>query len=292
MRTLRAGSRESKLAVIQTELVCAAIRAHHPEIDIELVTMKTTGDKILDRTLDKVGGKGLFVKELDAALLEGRVDFTVHSCKDLPMETDPRLPLAGFSRRADPRDALVLPEGAEALAPGRPIGCSSARRALQLQAIFPGHPVKPVRGNVQTRLSKLDGGEYAALVLAAAGLERLGLEGRVARYFTPEEMLPAAGQGILAVQVRAGEDASYLDGFLDRDGTDCALAERAFVRALDGGCSSPVAAFATVEGEILSLRGMDVGPDGKPVYAALSGPRAWAEELGIQLAKQFRGGEA
>lgn len=288
MRILRAGSRESKLAVIQTELVCAAIRAHHPEIKLELVTMKTTGDKILDRTLDKVGGKGLFVKELDAALLEGRVDFTVHSCKDLPMETDPRLPLAGFSRRADPRDALVLPEGAETLDPGKPIGCSSARRALQLQVIFPGHPVKPVRGNVQTRLAKLDGGEYAALVLAAAGLERLGLEGRVVRYFTPEEMLPAAGQGILAVQVRAGEDASYLDGFLDRDGTDCALAERAFVRALDGGCSSPVAAFATVEGDTLTLGGMDVDGGGNPIYVQQSGPRDRAEALGRELARKVR----
>ena len=152
MKTIRVGSRESRLAVVQSELVMDAIRAAHPEVGLELVTMKTTGDKILDRTLDKVGGKGLFVKELDAALLDGRVDLTVHSCKDLPMEEDPRIPLAGFSRREDPRDVLVLPQGAEELEPSRPIGCASARRAVQLRALFPGVAVAPVRGNVLTRL--------------------------------------------------------------------------------------------------------------------------------------------
>ena len=164
MNTLRAGSRESRLAVVQTELVMEAIRQSDPSLRLELVTMKTTGDKILDRTLDQVGGKGLFVKELDTALLEGRVDFTVHSCKDLPMDLDPRLPLAGFSRRADPRDVLVLPEGVTELDPSKPIGCASARRTLQLRRLFPGQPVAPVRGNVQTRLRKLDEGQYAAPV--------------------------------------------------------------------------------------------------------------------------------
>ena len=183
--------------MVQSELVMDAIRAAHPEVGLELVTMKTTGDKILDRTLDKVGGKGLFVKELDAALLDGRVDLTVHSCKDLPMEEDPRIPLAGFSRREDPRDVLVLPMGETELRRDRPIGCASLRRRLQLKALFPDRETAPVRGNVQTRLAKLDRGEYSALVLAAAGLKRLGLEGRISRYFQPEELLPAAGQGIL-----------------------------------------------------------------------------------------------
>ena len=150
MKTIRVGSRESRLAVVQSELVMDAIRAAHPEVGLELVTMKTTGDKILDRTLDKVGGKGLFVKELDAALLDGRVDLTVHSCKDLPMEEDPRIPLAGFSRREDPRDVLVLPQGAEELDPSRPIGCASARRAVQLRALFPGVAVAPVRASPGT----------------------------------------------------------------------------------------------------------------------------------------------
>ena len=290
MKTLRAGSRESQLAVSQTRQVMEAVRRTDPSLRLELVTMKTTGDKILDRTLDQVGGKGLFVKELDAALLEGRVDFTVHSCKDLPMDLDPRLPLAGFSRRADPRDALVLPEGVTELDPAKPIGCASARRTLQLRRLFPGQPVAPVRGNVQTRLGKLDQGKYAALVLAAAGLERLGLEGRIARYFTIEELLPAAGQGILAVQVRAGEEAPWLSGFRDRDGADCALAERAFVRRLDGGCSSPVAAFAAVEGETLTLRGMDVTAEGEPVFDSITGPRTQAEALGSALAGRIREG--
>ena len=204
MSVIRVGSRESRLAVIQSELVMEAIRAACPGAELELVTMKTTGDKILDRTLDQVGGKGLFVKELDAALLESRVDLTVHSLKDLPMEPHPGLPVAAYPRRADPRDVLVLPEGETEWDRSRPVGCASLRRKLQLEALFPGVEVRPVRGNVLTRLNKLDRGEYGALVLAAAGLERLGLAGRIARYFSVEELLPAAGQGILAVQVRAG----------------------------------------------------------------------------------------
>ena len=179
------GSRESRLAVIQSELVMEAIRRSHPEIALELVTMKTTGDRILDRTLDKIGGKGLFVRELDAALRDGRADLTVHSCKDLPMELPPDLPIAAFSRREDPCDALVLPAGAAALDTGRPIGCASARRRVQLQGLFPGVEVRPIRGNVLTRLQKLDAGEYGALVLAVSGLKRLGLESRISRRFCP-----------------------------------------------------------------------------------------------------------
>lgn len=290
MKKLTAGSRESKLAVVQTELVMDAVRRARPEIEMTMLTMKTTGDKILDRTLDKIGGKGLFVKELEAALLELRADFTVHSCKDLPMEIDPRLPLAAYSKREDPRDALVLPLGAAELDPAKPIGCASARRRLQLQRLFPHMRVEPVRGNVQTRLRKLDEGAFSALVLAAAGLTRLGLEGRISRWFSTEEMLPAAGQGILAVQVRAGEDASYLTLLHDPAGADCAAAERAFVRRLDGGCSSPVAAFATIEGDTLTLRGMDVGEGESLIFDHISGPRAQAEALGLKLADRMRGG--
>ena len=290
MKTIRVGSRESRLAVVQSELVMDAIRAAHPEVGLELVTMKTTGDKILDRTLDKVGGKGLFVKELDAALLDGRVDLTVHSCKDLPMEEDPRIPLAGFSRREDPRDVLVLPQGAEELDPSRPIGCASARRAVQMRALFPGVAVAPVRGNVLTRLRKLDEGQFSALVLAAAGLKRLGLEERLTRYFTVEELLPAAGQGILALQTRAGEELSCLDGVLDADGTDCARAERAFVRALDGGCSAPIAAHARLEGDTVTIDGLYVTDAGEVRRGRLSGPRAQGEDLGKALARQIKEG--
>ena len=277
MKTIRVGSRESRLAVVQSELVMDAVRAAHPEVGLELVTMKTTGDKILDRTLDKVGGKGLFVKELDAALLDGRVDLTVHSCKDLPMEEDPR-------------DVLVLPQGAEELDPSRPIGCASARRAVQLRALFPGVAVAPVRGNVLTRLRKLDEGQFSALVLAAAGLKRLGLEERITRYFTVEELLPAAGQGILALQTRAGEELSYLDGVLDADGTDCARTERAFVRALDGGCSAPIAAHARLEGDTVTIDGLYVTDAGEVRRGRLSGPRAQGENLGKALARQIKEG--
>lgn len=288
MKKLVVGSRESRLAVIQSELAIQAIRACQPELEVELLTMKTTGDKILDRTLDQVGGKGLFVKELDAALLAGRVDLTVHSSKDLPMETDPRLPLVAFSRRADPRDALVLPAGVTELDPAKPIGCSSLRRQLQLKALFPQMKTAPVRGNVLTRLEKLDRGEYAALVLAAAGLERLGLAGRVSRYFSVEEMLPAAGQGILAVQARADFDPACLREFNDPDSRDCLLAERAFVRALDGGCSSPVAAYATIEGAALTLRGLYVDSQGEACRQTISGPRGQGERLGAALAQDMR----
>lgn len=288
MKKLVVGSRESRLAVIQTQLAIQAIRACQPGLEVELLTMKTTGDKILDRTLDQVGGKGLFVKELDTALLAGRVDLTVHSSKDLPMETDPRLPLVAFSRRADPRDALVLPAGVTELDPAKPIGCSSLRRQLQLKALFPQMKTAPVRGNVLTRLEKLDRGEYAALVLAAAGLERLGLAGRVSRYFSVEEMLPAAGQGILAVQARADFDPACLREFHDPDSRDCLLAERAFVRALDGGCSSPVAAYATVDGEALTLTGLYVDSHGEARRQTISGPRGQGERLGAALAQDLR----
>ena len=250
--------------------------------------MKTTGDIILDRTLDKIGGKGLFVKELDAALLDGRVDLTVHSSKDLPMEIDPRLPLVAFSKRGDPRDVLVLPQGQETLDFSKPIGCSSLRRQLQLKKLFPEATVAPVRGNVLTRLQKLDRGEFSALVLAGAGLARLGLEHRISRYFSVEEILPAAGQGILAVQTRAGVDTACLKTFADNDGRDCLLAERAFVRTLDGGCSSPVAAFATVSGGTLSIKGMYVTPENTLYFERVSGPRNQGEALGAALAEEMR----
>lgn len=283
---LRIGSRESALAVWQARAVMAAIHDCDPAIELELVTMKTTGDRILDKTLDKVGGKGLFVKELDRALLENRVDITVHSAKDLPMDLDPRLPLVAFSKRGDPRDALVLPIGEIGKTNLETIGCSSRRRAIQLAKLFPGVSVNPVRGNLQTRLKKLDQGGYSALVLAAAGLERLGLENRVSRYFSTEEMLPAAGQAILAVQAREGLKTPWLATFHDEDAADCIAAERAYVRELDGGCSSPVAAYATVEGSELTLIGMDE-TGGR---ATLSGPRTEGEKLGKALARQMKEG--
>ena len=288
---IKIGSRESALAVIQSRMVMDAIARTVPDAELELVTMKTTGDRILDKTLDQIGGKGLFVKELDQALRDGRADFTVHSLKDMPMEVPWDLPLAAFSRREDPRDVLVLPEGITELDPEKPIGCSSRRRQLQLKALFPDMDIRPVRGNVQTRLKKLQDGEFSALVLAAAGLKRLHLEGRISRYFAPEEMLPAAGQGILAVQTRQGMDTACLAGIHDPNAACCALAERAFVRALDGGCSSPVAAYAVAEGEMLTLTGLYVSPDETVVRkGSLSGSRTAAETLGETLADKLKKG--
>ena len=250
------GSRESKLAVIQSQMVMAFIKEHHPEVETELLTMKTTGDIILDRTLDKVGGKGLFVKELDRALVEKKSDMSVHSLKDMPMEVSEELPLIAFSKREDPRDVLVLPAGAGEWDPKLPVGCSSQRRILQFQEIYPEAIFKPVRGNVITRLKKLDSGEYSALILAAAGLKRLGLEERISRYFEPEEMIPSAGQGILAVQGRKGHDYSCLESYNDKEAALAAAAERSFVAALNGGCSSPVAAHARIENDRIHLIGL------------------------------------
>lgn len=285
---IRIGSRDSRLAVIQSEMVIDSIRAYDPTAEVELVTMKTTGDLILDRPLSQIGGKGLFVKELDKALLEGRVDFTVHSSKDLPMDIPPELPLVAFSHRADPRDALVLPQGVDTLDPTRPIGCASLRRTLQLRKLFPHHQVAPVRGNVQTRLAKLDRGEYSALVLACAGLDRLGLENRISRRFPVEEMLPAAGQGILAVQSRADVDTSCLSLFHDPVAAVCLTAERAFVGALEGGCSSPVAAHATVDGDTVTLTGFYVDHEGESYIETSCAACANARELGAELAVRMR----
>lgn len=289
---IRIGSRESRLAVIQSQMVMEQIARAVPDAELELVTMKTTGDKILDKTLDKIGGKGLFVRELDQALRDGRADFTVHSLKDMPMEVPDDLPLAAFSCREDPRDVLVLPEGAEDLDQSKPIGCSSRRRQLQLKALFPDMDIEPVRGNVQTRLAKLDAGRFSALVLAAAGLNRLGLENRISRYFSTEEILPAAGQGILVVQTRKGMDTDCLRLVHDEAAACCARAERAFVRTLNGGCSSPVAAHAVMEGGVLTLTGFYVSPDEKiQRRGSISGSIAEAETLGKILARQLKEGE-
>ena len=283
------GSRESKLAVIQSMTVVDHIRTRHPELAVELVTMKTTGDKILDRTLDQVGGKGLFVKELDAALRDGRAELTVHSLKDMPMEVPEDLPLIGFSRREDPRDVLVLPKGVTELQSGLPIGSASLRRSLQLQKLFPGFEVKPVRGNLQTRLRKLDEGQFSALVLAAAGMKRLGLEERISRYFTVDEIIPAAGQGIIGIQGIAGHSYDYLEGYLDADAAAAAVCERAFVGELNGGCTSPVCAHARIlEGQIC-LRGLYYEEKtGTYRTGTRSGNIEDAERIGRELAAELR----
>lgn len=288
-RKIRIGSRASKLAVIQTEKLIYYINKNYPDLETEIITMETTGDKRLDVSLDKIGGKGVFVKELDKALLNKEIDLSVHSLKDMPMEESDLIPIVGFSKREDARDVLVLPEGVNAWDGTGVIGCSSLRRKIQAQKLYPGATFTTIRGNVPTRLDKLDRGEYDALILAAAGLRRLGLENRIFKYFSTEEILPAAGQGILAVQGRQGEDYQFLDGFGDRESSLVAKAERAFVRQLNGGCSSPVAAYGEVKGDTLFLRGLYYREkDGTYYIGEKRGSVKEAEEIGRILAKEMK----
>lgn len=291
---IRVGSRESRLAVEQTMLLVRKLEEHHPELTFELVTMKTTGDVILDRSLDKVGGKGLFVKELDKALSEKRIDFSVHSLKDMPMEQPEGLPIIAMAKRGEARDVLVYPKGREGQRPepGRPfvIGTSSERRKLQLKNMFPEAEFSLLRGNVLTRLKKLDEGQYDAIVLAAAGLIRLGLSDRIGEYLEPEEMIPAAGQGILAVQGREGEDYSYLDCIASKKAWREAEAERGFVRYLDGGCSSPIAAYAKEQKNgMICLKGLCYEEEtGEYLAGEMTGPAKEGEKLGIALAEKLQ----
>ena len=251
------GSRDSKLAVAQTRLVMDLIQNANPNLELELVTMKTTGDKILDKTLDKIGGKGLFVKELDQALIEKRVDITVHSLKDLPMEVSEDLPLLAFVERGNPFDCLVMAneKPLNQMDKNLPVGSSSGRRNTQLGELLENVKTAPVRGNVITRLEKLDRGDFSCLILARAGLERIQLDNRITKTFTVDEMIPAAGQGILVVQGRKYEDYSWLEPVDNKESRLAALCERAFVRQLDGGCTSPIGAYAKLEGDTLVLNG-------------------------------------
>ena len=285
-KVVRIGSRESKLAVWQAEHVAHMIEQAHPEIEVQIITMKTTGDKILDRNLDQVGGKGLFVKELDIALMERRTDLSVHSLKDMPMEVPEELPILAYSKREDPRDVILFRKGIDSV---KVIGTSSRRRQVQLEKLYPDCTFTGMRGNVQTRLRKLEEGMCDATVLAMAGLKRLGMESAAGRILDPEEVIPAAGQGILAVQGRAGEDYYYLDCIMDQDGQTAALAERAFVRALDGGCSSPIAAYAQIADGQVILSGLYYNEEtGSYIVGKKQGPEKEAERIGRTLAAELK----
>jgi uroporphyrinogen III methyltransferase/synthase len=281
---IRIGCRESRLAVIQAEIAAELLRARL--FEIEIVTMQTSGDRLKDKPLDGAGGKGLFTRELDAALLEGRIDMAVHSLKDVPALLPAGLVISAFCAAGDPRDALVLPKGAAEFDAAKPMGCAAKRRSIQLAALYPGIRCALVRGNVPTRLAKLDAGEYGALTLALAGLKRLGLEDRASRIFTIEELLPAAGQGVLAVVTRAeGDAAQAAENIDDPVSRRRALAERAFTRMLDGGCGLPVAAFARDDGGCLVLEGRYC-PEGETtmIGEVLRGDPANPEALGRRLA--------
>ena len=289
--SLKVGSRGSDLAVAQAEAVIKAIRDNNPDASIELVKIKTTGDMAPDDDIAASGGKGLFVRELEHALEVNTIDIAVHSYKDMPLEDNAALPVVALSERESPFDALVLPEGALDIDAGKPVGTSSLRRAAQFKKLYNGYEIAPVRGNIATRLSKLDNGLYSALVLAQAGLNRLGLRHRISRVFAADEMVPAGSQGIIAVQGRRGENHSYLDGFRSRRSETVSRAERSFLKALGASCSAPVGVYAEIDGNSISVTGMYSEGAGRIETGCVSGSAGDAELLGeimaIQLKKRF-----
>ncbi len=285
-------TRESRLALWQARHVQAQLRALYPACSVELLGMTTRGDQILDRSLSKVGGKGLFVKELETALLDGRADLAVHSLKDVPVLMDDAFELAGVMTREDPRDAFVSPRHAhpDALPAGSVVGTSSLRREAQLRARYPHLQVRSLRGNLDTRLAKLDQGDYDAIILACAGLTRLGLGERIRCALDTELMLPAVGQGILGIEIAAGrpELARWLAPLFDAEADACARAERAVSRALGGSCTMPIAAHATLSKGKLLLRARLASPDGLECHQAhLAGLPEQAEALGQALAQRL-----
>jgi uroporphyrinogen III methyltransferase/synthase len=284
-KKIRVGSRESRLAVIQSEYVMRALKQRFPEYEPELITMKTAGDLTLDKPLDRIGGKGLFTKELDNALFEGRLDAAVHSLKDVPIQLADRLIIRAYCKRADPRDALVLPAGQTEPDMSKPAGCSSKRRRMQFRGLYPDWAVEDVRGNVLTRLEKLDRGEYGGLVLAAAGLKRLGLARRIYRLFEPDEMIPPAGQGTLAVITKDTEEWAFIALLDDPASRCCAAAERSFVKTLDGGCGGPIAGYAVVEDGVITVTGLYGSEEtGAAATGSVSGAADTPEILGKILA--------
>jgi hydroxymethylbilane synthase len=286
-------TRQSRLALWQAGHVRDRLRELHPGCEVELLGLSTRGDEILDTSLAKIGGKGLFVKELETAIADGRADLAVHSAKDVPMELPEGFALGAFLEREDPRDAFVSARYAtlDELPPDAVIGTSSLRREAQLRSRHPHIKVLSLRGNLDTRLAKLDRGDYDAIILAAAGLKRLGLGARIRSVLSFEQSLPAAGQGALAIEYRAGRgDIAMRIAELNHRGTElCVRAERALSRALGGSCQLPLAAYASASGSTLELRGLVAHPDGKStVRAEVSGPAASPEELGAKLAQELR----
>jgi len=292
MNTLRIATRQSALALWQAEHVAARLRTAHPRLTVELVPMTTRGDRILDRPLADIGGKGLFLKELEVALAERRADIAVHSFKDVPMQLDDGFAIGAVLERADPADALVTAEitRVDALPRGARVGTSSLRRQAQLRARRPDLQLLDLRGNVNTRLAKLDNGDYDAIVLACAGLERLGLAARIRGRLEPPLWLPAAAQGAIAIEQRAGDAhvAELLAPLHAPDSARCVAAERAMTRTLDGSCQVPIAAFC-IETEIgLHLSGL-VGDavSGRLIRAEDDGQSEAPEALGERVARKL-----
>lgn len=292
VRTLRIATRKSPLALWQANFVKAQLEAIHPDLQVELVPMSTQGDKILDTPLAKVGGKGLFVKELETAMLDGRADIAVHSMKDVPVEFPEGLGLHTICEREDPRDAFVSNHVAtlDALPLGAVVGTSSLRRQCQLRASRPDLVIRDLRGNVNTRLAKLDAGEYDAIILAAAGLKRLEMAHRITAFIEPEQSLPANGQGAVGIECRLDDDAvkALLAPLEHAETRTRVLTERAMNRALQGGCQVPIGAYALVEGDQIWLRGLVGSPDGSQMlHDEIRGPLADGESLGEALAERL-----
>ena len=293
-RPLVIGSRGSKLALWQSEQTRKSLQALNPQLDVHIEIIKTTGD-VKNDPLSVIGGKGVFTKELEDALLDGRIDIAVHSLKDLPTILPDRLSIAAICRREDARDALVLRTGLQNgsllhLPQGAVVGTSSPRRLAQLKALRRDVVVKDLRGNVDTRIRKLDEGQYDAVILASAGLVRLGLQDRISARIAVNEMLPAVGQGAIAIETRSdNEFAVHSASRLDHRETRLAcLAERTFLRSLGGGCQLPIAAHAVLDGEILLLDGLVATPNGSHILRdSLSAPANEAEALGAQLADRL-----
>jgi hydroxymethylbilane synthase len=287
-------TRESALAMWQAHHIRQQLQALYPQIEIKILGMTTTGDQILDKTLSKIGGKGLFVKELEQAMQEGRADIAVHSLKDVPMVMPEGFVLAAIGEREDPRDAFVSNQfkKLEELPPGSVVGTSSLRRQCQIQARFPSLKIESLRGNVQTRLRKLDEGQYAAIILAAAGLKRLGLGERITSLLPTEQSLPAVGQGAIGIECRAGRDdlIALLAPLNHPDTAARVTAERAMSRTLGGSCQVPLGGFAEIADGVLRLRGFVSSTDGvRVVRAEVSGQPVDAERIGKELAQRLIG---
>ncbi|NVZ10693.1 hydroxymethylbilane synthase [Allochromatium humboldtianum] len=292
--SIRIATRKSPLAMWQAEHVTARLKALHPGLTVEIIGMTTKGDQLLDSPLSKVGGKGLFVKELEQGMLAGEADIAVHSMKDVPVEFPEGLHLAVIMERENPYDAFVsntyanlaeLPEGAC-------VGTSSLRRQCQLADRRPDLRIEPLRGNVNTRLAKLDAGEYDAIILAAAGLIRLGFESRIRDCIDPVDSLPAIGQGAIGIECRVDDARVHqlIAPLADRDTTDRVLAERAMNARLNGGCQVPIGGHAVLDGDQLILKGLVGTTDGTRILRAeASGPRAEAEAIGVRVAEDLLG---
>lgn len=288
---IKVGSRASRLAVKQAHLIMSEIAQAHPDIELELVTFTTKGDRILNKTIDEVGGKGLFMRELEVALMNKEIDFAVHSYKDIPYDENPDFPMVALSPRGDARDALILPKGLKEIPKGLPIGTSSLTRQTQLSELFPDISTSMVRGDIFSRLEQLDKGQYGALILAACGLKRMNLEDRISQAFTIEQVIPSASQGILAIQGRAGENYDYLRCVHSQESELISLAERSLLCCLDRGGASAVAACATLQGNELELMALHVNKDGKLLRSKKRGPKVEAEKLGYRLGTELLEGK-